>query len=93
MILARKKHTVGDTRQYFVHYEDMIRTGYWLTAAVVTVDSANVTISGTEIIEGKTVAFLVAGGVLNETFTVTIVVTESNTEVTNDTVEFNVIAA
>lgn len=93
MILARKQHTEGDVRQYFVHYDEYLRTGYWLTAASVT--SSNPTdfqVSGVSILEGHTVTFFVSGGVLNANYTLSLQATESNGEIDNDTIEFTVVA-
>jgi hypothetical protein len=92
MLLAKKKLTAGDTRQYFVEYRDALREGDWLITATVTTPAADVTISGVAILEGRKVTFFVAGGALNEDFTVTVVATSSTTEVNNDTINFHVIA-
>jgi hypothetical protein len=92
MLLAKKNHTVGKVRQYYVEYCDALRDGDWLTAASVTSDHASATISGVAIIEGHKITFFVSGGALNEDFTVTIVATSNTTEVTNDTIAFHVVA-
>jgi hypothetical protein len=92
MLLAKKNHTVGNVRQYYVEYCDALREGDWLTAATVTSSSGDATISGTAIIEGHKITFFLSGGVINEDFTVTVVATSNTTEVTNDTINFHVVA-
>ena len=92
MLLAKKNHTVGNVRQYYVEYCDALREGDWLTAAAVTSSTVDATISGVAIIEGHKITFFLSGGVLNEDFTVTVVATSSTTEVNNDTINFHVIA-
>jgi hypothetical protein len=92
MLLAKKNHTVGNVRQYYVEYCDALREGDWLTAAAVTSSTVDATISGVAIIEGHKITFFLSGGVLNEDFTVTVVATSSTTEVSNDTINFHVIA-
>ena len=92
MLLAKKNHTVGNVRQYYVEYCDALREGDWLTAAAVTSSSVDATISGVAIIEGHKITFFLSGGVINEDFTVTVVATSNTTEVNNDTIAFHVVA-
>ena len=92
MLLAKKNHTVGNVRQYYVEYCDALREGDWLTAAAVTSSSVDATISGVAIIEGHKITFFLSGGVINEDFTVTVVATSNTTEVSNDTIAFHVVA-
>jgi hypothetical protein len=92
MLLAKKNHTVGNVRQYYVEYCDALRDGDWLTAAAVTSSTVDATISGVAIIEGHKITFFLSGGVLNEDFTVTVVATSNTTEVSNDTIAFHVVA-
>jgi hypothetical protein len=92
MLLAKKNHTVGNVRQYYVEYCDALREGDWLTAAAVTSSTVDATISGVAIIEGHKITFFLSGGVLNEDFTVTVVATSNTTEVSNDTIAFHVVA-
>jgi hypothetical protein len=93
MILARKKFTLGDSRQYSVDYSETLREGYWLTSVAVTSsDPVHFPVTNVLIVEGKVVTFFVSNGILNGNFTVTLVATESNTEVSNHTIEFSVIA-
>jgi hypothetical protein len=91
-LLTKKNFTVGNVRQYYVEYCDALRDGDWLTAAAVTSSMPSATISGVAIIEGHKITFFVSGGVINEDFTVAVVATSNTTEVSNDTINFHVIA-
>jgi hypothetical protein len=91
MLIGRKPHTVGDKRKYIVDYSQWLDTGITLTAGTATTTSLTAsvdTVSHTD----TTLIFFVHGGALNEIFTVVIQVTDTNSEVKNDTVEFFVVA-
>lgn len=88
MLLGTRHQTVGNTTQYFVDYWQALREGDKITAATVTTPSTDVTISNVAILEGHVVVFTIAGGILKEAFTVTVQATDSNSEVSNDTINF-----
>jgi hypothetical protein len=91
MILDRKPQTVGNRRQYIVDYSQWLDTGVTLTAGTATTTSLTATID-TVSHTTTTLVFFVNGGALNEIFTVVLQVTDSNSEVKNDTIEFFVVA-
>jgi hypothetical protein len=97
MLLGQKAHTVGNTIRYEVKYSDWLDEGVTLTNATVVLDPAftatvkDVTISG--VVHTAThVYFLLAGGSLNETFTLDVQATDSRLEIKNDTLGFQVVA-
>ena len=91
MVLDRKQHTVGNRRKYIVDYSQWLDTGITLTAGTATTTSLTATVD-TVSHTNTTLIFFANGGALNEIFTVVLQVTDSNSEVKNDTVEFFVIA-
>lgn len=91
MLLGTRKHTVGDVRIYFVDYWQGLRRGDWITTANITCPSPDVVISNIIIQEGHVIQFTLSGGVLNEAFTVTVQAMDNNTELSNDTLHFNVV--
>lgn len=89
MLLANQKHTAGDTRRHVVDYGLFLEPGEnAITSATVTVDKADVTISNVRVITGEKVEFYVAGGSVNEVFTVTIHCVLRTTETVTDTIQF-----
>jgi hypothetical protein len=90
-LLGSKQHTVGDKRRWTVKY------GRWLDNTA-TIDQAEVTSSSTTctvsqvMVLGQDVIFFLTGGVLGETFIVTIVITDSFDNVKTDTISFHVVA-
>lgn len=96
MILGQKAHTAGDTSRYIVDYTRWLDDGVSLSAFTVALAAgspADVTISGAILLtEHNRVAFLVAGGSVNENFTVAIQITDSRNEIKNDTLLFSVVA-
>lgn len=94
MLLKSLTHTVGDKRRHVVNYQYFLEPGKnSITSVVVSVDKADVTISGARVIDGRKVEFYAAGGSLNEVFTVTVEVTLRNTETVTDTIQFTGVAA
>lgn len=91
MQLGKRHQTVGNVTQYFVDYWDGLREGDWLTAASVTSSAVDTTISNVAIREGHVIVFTLSGGVINETFTVTVQATDNNSEISNDTIEFTMV--
>lgn len=92
MLIGRKTHTVGDDRRWRVDYRDFLAEGIILTAATCTSDSTTATVDTVTLSpDKKWVYFYTHGGELNETFTVSIQATDSNSQTINDTVEFTVV--
>lgn len=91
MVIGRKNQTVGDRRKYIVDYSQWLDTGVTITLGAATTTSLTATID-TVSITATTLIFYVNNGALNELFTVAIQVTDSNGEIKNDTIEFNVVA-
>ena len=99
MILGQKAHTAGDTIRYLIDYTRWLEDGVSLSAAVVTLDPAftatvtDITIALVSVLlEHNRVAFVMAGGHVNETFTLDCQVTDSRGETKNDTLQFVVVA-
>ncbi len=96
MKLGRKPHTVGNITIYSVDYSDWLDDGVTLASATVVKDPAtpvtDVTISAVSHTQSNRVLFTVAGGSLNETFTVDVQITDSRGEIKNDTADFFVVA-
>ena len=105
MLLATKQFTLGDTIQYTVDYREHpgsgpytivppnpVRDGDRITSTTVVSNSSDVTITGAVVKEGHKVFFVLSGGVLNETFTVTITINTDNTETFVDTIIFTVVS-
>ena len=98
MLLGSQNITQGDTRRYFVSYEEFLIKGAVLTTVTVTVSAGATSSIGTSTIapvltvDEKGIIFWVIGGVLNEKFTVNIQVHDNNSEVVNDTLSFTIVA-
>ena len=105
MLLATKQFTLGDTVQYTIDYREHpgsgpynivppfpVRDGDSITTATVVSTSSDVTITNVSVKEGHKVFFVLSGGVLNETFTVTITINTDNTETFVDTIIFTVVS-
>ena len=92
MRLSRRAHTVANIRRYIIDYSDWLEDGTYVSSAAVTSsDTAIATITDMAIAENR-VIFFVNGGVLNETFTVSVAMTDSLGQVKNDTLEFFCVA-
>lgn len=91
MVLARRRLTAGDKRLITVSYEYWLASGVTLAAALVTDNSANLTISAITVYADY-ITFFVQGGVVNESITLSIQTTDSIGEIKNDTVELFVVA-
>ncbi len=92
MNIAHRPHTVGDRTRYVVNYEDWLADDDRVATATVTVDSDTVTIDNVTVFLEKEVIFFVDGGILNETFTVTIEIVTLKTVTNSDTMTFFVVA-
>lgn len=96
MLLGRKPHTAGNRTRYYVDYANWLEDGESLSAATVVMDPStptpSITISGVVAQPSQRVAFSIAGGAVNEAFTLAVQVTDSRSEIKNDTLQFYVIA-
>lgn len=94
MQIARRSHTVGNKKRWIVNYCQWLGPGDTLSSCTVTSSSSTCTVSGAAVLpSANKVVFFLNGGVLNETFTVSVQVTDSRGEIKNDTISFTVIAA
>lgn len=94
MNLGTRNITVADIRRYTIDYREFLPKGIVLKTPVVTL-TAGVTssVSNVQLDDTNTkLIFYVTGGVLNETFTASVQVQDTNSEVINDTINFTVIA-
>ena len=107
MLLGAKNHTVGNVRRWFIDYRDWLDDGVTVatfTAGVQagsdqiggitgpTGGSAAVAVASPAVVSGHKGVMVVSGGVLNETFTASLVMTDTKGEVKNDTIAFTVVA-
>jgi len=99
MILGQKSHTAGDHTRYIIDYSRWLEEGVSLATATVVMDPAftttvtDITISlVTVLAEHNRVSFVMAGGSVNETFTLDVQVTDSRGETKNDTLHFVIVA-
>lgn len=92
MQIAHRPHTVGARTRYEVDYSNWLADDDRLATATVTVDSDTVSIENVSVFLEKEVSFFVQGGVLNETFTVTVEITTLKTVTDEDTLMFFVVA-
>lgn len=92
MLLATKRHTVGDRRKHIVDYTGWLQNGQWLTNATAVSSSSTLTVDGVAVKEGHEVWLFTNGGLIGETATITVTVTVVDTEVRNDTIVFTVAA-
>lgn len=91
MQLGKASHTVGNRIKYTIDYREWLDDGVTVSAGVVTSSSTTATINGTAAVDNR-IIFFVNGGVLAETFTVSIQMTDSKGEIKNDTMAFTVVA-
>ena len=94
MLLGRRPHTVDDRRRWVVRYSDYLSSGNLLSSATATTTSMTASVDGVALsADKKSVIFFTNDGELNETFTVSIEATLEDTQILNDTAEFDVVAA
>lgn len=97
-LLGRKSHTAGNTTIYAVDYTDWLEEGVTLNASAVTLSAAftatvtDVTISAVTRTPSNQITFKLAGGSLNETFTLDVQATDTRGEIKKDTCGFLVVA-
>ena len=91
MILGSKQHTVGDTKRWQIEYGRWLDNTATIEDASVVSSSASLTVSSPTIL-GREVVFLLSGGEVNETVTLSIEMTDSLGNVKHDTILFTVVA-
>ena len=97
MLLASKNIAVGNRFRYVIDYRDFLTPGIKVNTATATITPGQTptptsTVDTVSINNGVEVWFYINAGVLNEVFTVTVQVTDTETETVIDTVQFTVIA-
>lgn len=98
-MLGSKQHTAGNGIMYEVDYSNWLLDGQSLLSGTVVLDPAftatvkDITISAVAVTPSAKLLFKVAGGTVDETFTLDVqVVTQHPTETKNDQVSFRVVA-
>lgn len=88
MILGTKTLAQKDVRRYTIEYE--LDKGYTLVTATVTVPAGTVSTIGAVTLDPKhqKVYFYVNAGAVNENFTATVQVTDTEGQTVNDTIAF-----
>ena len=98
MLLATRQIAVGDIRRYTISYRDFLAKGVILDTSTVTVPAGTTSSIGTGARapsfspDFTELAFYVIAGSLDEKFTVSVQVTDTNSEIVNDTMNFTVVA-
>lgn len=92
MLLGNKPHTAGNAIRYEIDYSDWLEDGVSLLTATVTGGPSDITITAAALLTPHKVVFKMSGGSVNETFTLSVQVTDSRGETKNDTVGFAIIA-
>jgi hypothetical protein len=95
MNLGRKPFTIGNTTRFSVDYSAWLEDGVTLvsgTAAKLDSTPADITVSGVSVAPSGKLYYTLAGGSLNETFTIAVSITDSRGEVKNDTCNFNCVS-
>jgi len=95
MLLGSRQITSGDVRRYVIDYSEFLQKGTTLTTP-----SASISAGATSTVESvslddtntKMILYVTGGSVLNETFTVNVVVHDTNNQVVNDTIDFTVVS-
>jgi hypothetical protein len=91
-LLATKTHTVGNRTRWIVDYSDWLCSEVLATWAVVS-SSSTASVDTESFNPGQTqVIFFLNGGLLNETFTVTLTVSDALSQIRIDTIDFTVVA-
>lgn len=92
-VLGKAEHTVNNRTRWIIDYSDWLDRGQHIVTAPVTSSSTTATVDGVALLDDKRhVVFFTNGGVLNETFTVTVVMTDTLTQIKKDTIDFVVVA-
>ena len=91
-LLGSKQHTENDTRRWVIKYHRWLDNTATIDQVDVLSSSTTCTVAN-EAILGQDVIFFLVGGVLGETLTVTVVITDSFGNIKTDTISFYVVAA
>lgn len=92
MLLGSKRHTENATTRWRLDYSRWLENTAEIIDATVASSSATCT-AGNAAVLGKEVVFFLAGGERGETFTVSIIITDSLGNIKPDTIAFTVVAA
>jgi hypothetical protein len=99
--LGRRAHGAGNKIRYSIDCTDFleeVNASLTITNLSVALDPANspapadAVISGVEIVPSGQIVFFLAGGVIQEVFTVLVRFTDSRGEIKNDSIEFYIVA-
>ena len=93
MQLASRTLGQSDNRMYTIDYRDFLTKGDTLTSGAITVPSGTVSVPSvcTLLPDNTGFTFFMHAGAVNEDFTATVVATDTNGQIVNDTIEFHVI--
>jgi hypothetical protein len=91
MILGSKVHTAGDTKRWRIDYSRWLVNAVNIASATLTSSSATCTVDDSVVL-GDEVVFFLTGGVQGETVTVSVVMTDTDGNIKNDTIAFTVVA-
>jgi len=89
-LLGSKQHTEGDIRRWRVNYDRWLDNTAEIEQVDVVSTSPTCTVSDISIL-GHDVIFFINDGIVGETFTVTITITDSFRNVKTDTISFHVV--
>lgn len=92
MILQQRNWTAGDKRKFTVDYSGWLDEGVTVSGFTVTSNTTDVVISGVVKNPTGTCSFFVSGGTVGETATVSLQMTDTRTEVKNDTLVLTIVA-
>jgi hypothetical protein len=91
MLLGSKSHTVGDSKRWRLDYSKWLENPAKIVSATVTSSSATCTVDESSVL-GDEVIFFLNGGTQGEQVTVSIAMTDSDSNLKHDTIAFTVIA-
>lgn len=91
MILGSKLHTAGDTRRWRIDYSRWLANAVDIATATLTSSSATCTVDDSVVL-GDEVVFFLTGGVQGENVTVSVMMTDTDGNVKNDSIVFTVVA-
>jgi hypothetical protein len=88
MALARKFLTVGNKVRYTLDYSYWLEEGVTLATFTAVTTDTSVTITDVAVLPSGHAVLFVAGGTLNQPFTVSVQAVDSRGEIKNDVIEF-----